>query len=1014
MTIEQFKTDEVILSNINQDTIPKQIVMQGEKDGRSLTVQVRNGGVVEPQAGLNLNLGWKHRTAKDKNGELIQGLDAFQAIDRTTGLFRIEYASSMAQPGTIDAEIQFVTSTSVTKSQPFIITVKPSTVDENAVESESSFTVLQEALTHVSQYDEKIEGLELNKAEKDDLKQTQKSVSSITENKVDKNGVGQVNWGMLAQDAREQISGGKTAVVGKDGVTTENIVDGAVTVDKMVSTGKTGIVSFSNTNLYVNFDYENKKVTIPRGTRIYYDDSLFDFSTDETNLSFSDESAVNILVFDKNDKSLKVTTGGKINATSYILSMFGTKTLERSIFYCSGKYKIDNLDDMSTQKDMDRGAYFCYFGKDNHDFFNIDFGQRLVTFPASSQISTLNRVFNFNEETVLEIPDLSASKIYKFYVGFNIKTNKIEVVNQAAVTPYFYPIALFNTSNGVVHYSNGKYRINGKDDLGNEVSARLSDTYIAKNFLTTKFSKSDLASVNFNNKLDTEIMTGGRMKIKAGGYCFPRFLFGQFDLKKMNFILSDVSDPDKVSISIKTSNGTSLWGPFQPTIFNENCITYDVSTIPTENIELAATSYFELRIDNRNSSMPIEVGQLLVAKDGIPIGEEILPNTPTEVWVDGSVSENGDGTVGRPYQTIQAGLNSGAAIVNIQSGYYKESLVATDRDTLELRCIPESNFSVEKPVRAGVVIDNSEELSLSNEGAIYSVPYVAESSTNLYKVFISKQLTPIDPSSSRSIGYFATIWEDTGDYSKDKRLVPVLSLSECESDQGTFFYDGEKIFINPFDGIITGKDYRLIHKGSYAAQFERIRNLKMNDIVMKYSLSETLFCRQINDFLFLNCEIWRSALGNGFSLDNCNGTLKKCLAVNNRNDGFNFHKFGDTHLLDCEGHYNFDDGNSHHDGCTGSIIGGEWSYNGKGGCSPTYGAQIDIYNTYCHHNRYGMYVISSEDRVWRTVRHGNNVSVKNDWQDYSISRTTIIDIQNIYGSVDAKDGLENNMITFNK
>ena len=166
MTIEQFKTDEVILSNINQDTIPKQVVMQGEKDGRSLTVQVRNGGIVEPQAGLNLNLGWKHRTAKDKNGELIQGLDAFQAIDRENGIFRIEYASSMAQPGTIDAEIQFVTSTSITKSQPFIITVKPSTVDESAVESESSFTVLQEALTHVSQYDEKIEGLEISKADR--------------------------------------------------------------------------------------------------------------------------------------------------------------------------------------------------------------------------------------------------------------------------------------------------------------------------------------------------------------------------------------------------------------------------------------------------------------------------------------------------------------------------------------------------------------------------------------------------------------------------------------------------------------------------------------------------------------------------------------------------------------------------------------------------------------------------------------------------------------------------------
>lgn len=185
MAIEQFRTDEVVLSNINQDAIPKQIVMQGEKDGRSLTVQVTNGGVIEPQAGLNLNLGWRHRTATDKDGKLIQGLDAFKALDRESGIFRIDYASSMTQPGTIDAEIQFVTGDTVTKSQPFMITVKRSTVDENAVESESSFTVLQEALTTVSQYDDKINGLEINKAEK-------LQVESLELNKADKNHVSKI------------------------------------------------------------------------------------------------------------------------------------------------------------------------------------------------------------------------------------------------------------------------------------------------------------------------------------------------------------------------------------------------------------------------------------------------------------------------------------------------------------------------------------------------------------------------------------------------------------------------------------------------------------------------------------------------------------------------------------------------------------------------------------------------------------------------------------------------------
>ena len=57
--------------------------------------------------------------------------------------------------------------------------------------------------------------------------------SQLVNDKVDKNGSGQVTWGMLAQDAREQITGGKVAVVGNNAVSTPNIVDGAVTDQKL-------------------------------------------------------------------------------------------------------------------------------------------------------------------------------------------------------------------------------------------------------------------------------------------------------------------------------------------------------------------------------------------------------------------------------------------------------------------------------------------------------------------------------------------------------------------------------------------------------------------------------------------------------------------------------------------------------------------------------------------------------------------------------------------------------------
>lgn len=70
-----------------------------------------------------------------------------------------------------------------------------------------------------------------------DIQTTAKSSQELGErndnDKVDKNGTGQIKWSNLAQDAREQISGGKVAVVGNNAVSTSNIVDGAVTDTKL-------------------------------------------------------------------------------------------------------------------------------------------------------------------------------------------------------------------------------------------------------------------------------------------------------------------------------------------------------------------------------------------------------------------------------------------------------------------------------------------------------------------------------------------------------------------------------------------------------------------------------------------------------------------------------------------------------------------------------------------------------------------------------------------------------------
>lgn len=58
-------------------------------------------------------------------------------------------------------------------------------------------------------------------------------VKAVSSGKVDKNGVGQITYGMLAQDVREKFTGDAVPVVGANAVSTANIVDGSVTEVKL-------------------------------------------------------------------------------------------------------------------------------------------------------------------------------------------------------------------------------------------------------------------------------------------------------------------------------------------------------------------------------------------------------------------------------------------------------------------------------------------------------------------------------------------------------------------------------------------------------------------------------------------------------------------------------------------------------------------------------------------------------------------------------------------------------------
>lgn len=86
--------------------------------------------------------------------------------------------------------------------------------------------------------------------------------SQLTNDKVDKNGAAQVTWAMLAQDAREQITGSKVAVVGNNAVSSANIVNGSVTDEKLDERMGFGLVIAGR----LTIDAKNSTVTLANGS----------------------------------------------------------------------------------------------------------------------------------------------------------------------------------------------------------------------------------------------------------------------------------------------------------------------------------------------------------------------------------------------------------------------------------------------------------------------------------------------------------------------------------------------------------------------------------------------------------------------------------------------------------------------------------------------------------------------------------------------------------------------------
>jgi lysophospholipase L1-like esterase len=153
--LEQF----IIDADIIWDQVGKTFFENPEaKAGRIMRVQVVNAGTVEDLTGYTLNLGWTCVRDPSKFG-----LDAFDDVDTTKGIFEIEYTSGMlTNIGPLNASLQLVPPGEgrPIESNNFKLTVKNSAINAAAIQGETSFSTLENALVEVNGWNARIDVVE--------------------------------------------------------------------------------------------------------------------------------------------------------------------------------------------------------------------------------------------------------------------------------------------------------------------------------------------------------------------------------------------------------------------------------------------------------------------------------------------------------------------------------------------------------------------------------------------------------------------------------------------------------------------------------------------------------------------------------------------------------------------------------------------------------------------------------------------------------------------------------------
>lgn len=386
------------------------------------------------------------------------------------------------------------------------------------------------------------------------------------------------------------------------------------------------------------------------------------------------------------------------------------------------------------------------------------------------------------------------------------------------------------------------------------------------------------------------------------------------------------------------------------------------------------------------------------------------------------VSPNGldtnSGDSSQPFLTIQHAIDSGYSRIMLAPGEYKDQKVTiAGKHGISIICNTsqkENNIFESHQRQARAKLDNSIDITgLTAYNSIFRTALTVDADSSYYKVFVSKEVDPVYSGAAyygRVTTYNAILWEIADNILDCTRLVPKLALADCEATQGSFFYDGAYLYINPTGGSIVGKAYKRLNDDTFTSLTRGFYIYDSTDIYVEgldvqffpyYDLHANL----VSGLTMRDCGFYFTCYGSAAEFTNCNGDLLECNAAKAGADGYGIASGGNTSFYNCNAVYCYDDGISHHDEATGIIDGGVWTYCKKGGVTPSFGSHVTVKNVIATHNLYGIYVTQSGDRITDGVQYMQNcLAIDNTTKDIKVTGYDVVAHNCSYGTKEVDVG----------